>query len=98
MTLTISRVLSLAIVGMAHLRAWHIGLSGWYVTLCIAPLLVLIWFPNDVDELTFGVWYQGYRIDSHTPGVLIAAFGWMFLVLITLILFKVHAVRRFVGS
>jgi hypothetical protein len=98
MTLTPSRALSLAVVAVAYLRAWQIGFSGWYVSLLVAPVLVLIWFPNDVDELTFGIWYQGYRIDSHTPAVLIAAFGWIFLVLITLILFKGHGVAHHVAS
>jgi hypothetical protein len=98
MTLSVPRALSLAVVGVLYLRVWQIGLSGWYVTLCVVPMLVLIWFPNEVDELTFGIWYQGYRIDSHTPAFLIAAFGWIFLVLITLILGNGHAVSRFVGS
>jgi hypothetical protein len=46
MTLTPSRTLSLVIVGLAYFRAWQIGLSGWYVTMWVTPMLVLIWFPT----------------------------------------------------
>jgi uncharacterized membrane protein YoaT (DUF817 family) len=89
-----SRVLSLAVLAVAYLRAWHIGLSGWYVTLLGAPLLLLIWFPREVDEFTYGAWTKGNRIDSHTPAVLIAGFGWILLVLITMVLFVARIVSR----
>jgi hypothetical protein len=98
MTLTPSRTLSLVIVGLAYFRAWQIGLSGWYVTMWVTPLLVLIWFPDEVDDLTFGSWYEGRRIDSHTPPFLIAAFGWIFLATMTLFLFIAHEVLRRVAE
>ena len=98
MTLTLSRSLSLAVLTVAYLRAWHIHLSAWYVTLVAVPALLLIWFSSDVDELTFGTWYQGYRIDSHTPPVFIAWFGWILLLLFTALLFNSHLIDRSVGA
>jgi hypothetical protein len=52
-----------------------------------APVLALIWFPEQIDALTFGAWYRGYQIDSHTPGIAIAALGWVFLLLFAAALF-----------
>lgn len=98
MNLTVSRSLSLAVLAAAYARAWHIGLSPWFVTLGAAPLLLLIWFPSEVDEFTFGAWYQGYRIDSHTPPVLIAWFGWILLLLFTGLLFSPWLIARAVGA
>jgi hypothetical protein len=87
MTLSLSRVLSLLVVTAAYLRAWWIPSGFWIVTLVSAPLLALIWFPEQIDELTFGSWYRGYQIDSHTPGIAIAAMGWIFLLLFAVALF-----------
>jgi hypothetical protein len=50
----------------------------------------LIWFPEQIDDLTFGAWYQGSQIDSHTPGIAVAALGWIFLLLFALALFLAH--------
>ena len=98
-SMTLSRGLSLLVLATAYLRAWHIHFSAWYVTLFAAPLLLLIWFPAQIDDYTFGAWYHGYRIDSHTPGVIIASFGWISLLLIVLLLFNPRAIFRFlVGS
>ena len=40
---------------------------------------VLIWFPEFIDDVTFGTWRVGYQIDSHSPRFLIAAVGWVLL-------------------
>jgi hypothetical protein len=50
--------------------------------------LIMIWFPAAIDELTFGQWTRGGQIDAHTPPFLIAAVGWILLVLITYLLFS----------
>jgi hypothetical protein len=94
MTLSLSRVLSLIVVAAAYLRAWSIPSGFWLVTLVCGPVLALIWFPEQIDELTFGAWYRGYQIDSHTPGVAVAAMGWAFLLLFTAALF----LARFSGK
>jgi hypothetical protein len=87
MTLSLSRALSLLVVAAAYVRAIWIPSGFWIVTLVSVPILALIWFPEQIDDLTFGGWYQGYQIDSHTPGVAIAVLGWLFLLLFALALF-----------
>jgi hypothetical protein len=87
MTLNPSRVLSLLVVAAAYVRACWIPSGFWIVTLVSAPLLALIWFPARIDDLTFGTWYKGYQIDSHTPSIAVAAMGWAFLLLFALALF-----------
>jgi hypothetical protein len=73
MTLSLSRVLSLLVVAAAYVRACWVPSGFWIVTLVSGPVLALIWFPEQIDELTFGGWDRGYQIDSHTPGIAIAA-------------------------
>jgi hypothetical protein len=90
MNITLSRALSLLVVAAAYVRACWIPSGFWIVTLISAPILALIWFPEQIDDLTYGAWYQGSQIDSHTPGVAVAALGWMFLLIFTLALFLAH--------
>ena len=90
MTLSLSRILSLIVVAAAYVRAWWIPSGLWLVTLVCGPVLALIWFPERIDDLTYGTWYRGLQIDSHTPGAAIAALGWVFLLLFTAALFVAH--------
>jgi hypothetical protein len=90
MTLSPSRALSLLVVAAAYIRACWIPSGFLIVTLVSGPLLALIWFPEQIDDLTFGTWYKGYQIDSHTPGVAVAAMGWVFLLLFAVALFLAH--------
>jgi hypothetical protein len=87
MTLSLSRALSLLLVTAVYVRGLWIPSGFWIVTLVSCPILALIWFPEQIDDLTFGTWSGGYQIDSHTPGVAVAALGWIFLVLFALALF-----------
>lgn len=87
MNLGISRVLSLVILAAAYVRAWSIPSGLWVVTLIFVPLLALIWFPEQIDDLSYGAWYRGYQIDSHTPSGAIAALGWLLLLLCVAALF-----------
>ncbi len=84
-----SRVLSVIVTAVAYVGAWPLHTGLWLVTLGCAPLLALIWFPRQIDALTFGDWYRGYRIDSHTPAILLAALGWILLLLFAAALFVV---------
>jgi hypothetical protein len=84
MSLSLSRLLSLAVIAVAYVSAWPMHSGFWLVTLGCGPLLVLIWFPDEIDEFTYGAWYRGYQIDSHTPPVLIASMGWIVLLLFSL--------------
>ena len=87
MTLSHSRILSLLVVAAAYLRALWIPSGFWVVTLVSAPILAFIWFPEQIDDLTFGTWYGGSQVDAHTPGTAVAALGWIFLLLFALALF-----------
>lgn len=81
MNLSASRLLSLVVVAAAYVRAWSIPSGAAVVTIIFVPVLALIWFPEQIDDLTYGSWYRGYQIDSHTPGGAIAALGWLLLLL-----------------
>lgn len=82
--------LSLVVVAVAYLRAWGLPSGFWLVTLVCGPVLALIWFPQVIDDLTYGAWYRGYQVDSHTPSLAIAVMGWFFLVLFVSALFFAH--------
>lgn len=87
MSLSISRLLSLVAVAAAYVRVWSVPAGIAVVTLIVVPLLALIWFPEQIDDLTYGAWYRGYQIDTHTPGGAIAALGWFLLLLCVAALF-----------
>ena len=78
---TTSRALSIVVVAVSLWFAWPMSKGGWYVLLIVIPSLAFIWFPEQVDEYTFGTWRDGYQIDSHTPPVIIAIVGWVLLLL-----------------
>jgi hypothetical protein len=90
MNISLSRALSLLVVAAAYVRACWIPHGYLIVTLISAPILALIWFPEQIDDLTFGAWYQGSQIDRHTPSGAVAALGWLFLLLFVLALFLAH--------
>jgi hypothetical protein len=92
--MTLSRALSLLVVAAAYVRACWIPSGFWIVTLLSVPILALIWFPEQIDDLTFGAWYQGAQVDRHTPGIAVAALGWLFLLLFVLLMF----LARFPGK
>ena len=94
MNLSTSRVLSLVVVAVAYIRAWWIPSGFWVVTLICGPLLALIWFPEQIDDLAYGSWSRGYQIDSHTPSGAIVALGWLILVLSVAVLFFAHFSRK----
>lgn len=90
MNLSFSRLLSLAVVAAMYVRGFWIPSGFWIVTFVCAPILALIWFPDVIDDLTFGTWSGGSQIDTHTPGPAIAACGWIFLLVFALALFFAH--------
>jgi hypothetical protein len=87
MNISLSRALSLLVVAAAYVRACWIPSGFWLVTFVSAPILALIWFPEQIDDLTFGAWYQGSQVDRHTPAIAVAALGWIFLLLFVSALF-----------
>jgi hypothetical protein len=94
MNLSMSRVLSLVALAVAYVRAWSIPSGFALVTLVCGSALALIWFPEQIDDLTYGTWYRGYQVDSHTPGAAIAVLGWLVLALCLLALFLGHFSHR----
>ncbi len=84
------RLLSLMVLAVAYVRAWWIPSGLWVVSLVCWPLLALIWFPEQIDDLTFGSWARGSQIDRHTPAPAIAAMGWVLLLLFIAALFFVR--------
>lgn len=91
MTLSLSRLLSLVVVAGACVRAWWLPSGLWLVPLVCLPVLALIWFPEQIDDLSFGTWSKGAQIDTHTPPAAIAVMGWIVLLLFTGALFFVHS-------
>jgi hypothetical protein len=61
---SISRAISLIVVAAALWRSYVVGLGIWYVVLEVLPILALIWYPEFIDDLTYGSWRNGYRIDA----------------------------------
>lgn len=95
---TISRVLSLLVIAVSLWFAFPTQRGGWYVLLILVPSLVFIWFPEQVDEYTFGTWRHGYRIDAHTPPVMIAVAGWLLLLLDASFVVSPNFIARIFGA
>jgi hypothetical protein len=93
----VSRILSLVVVAAALWRVWDVHTGPWYVVLVVIPALVFIWFPETVDDYTFGTWAYGNRIDSHTPAFLIASLGWVLLFQYSIELFVPNFFQRLFG-
>lgn len=49
--------------------------------------LILIWYPNEVDDLTFGIITVGGKISSRTPLIIIKFFGWLLHLVIPVVFF-----------
>ncbi len=45
----------------------------------MAPVL-MIWFPQEINDFTLGTTGEGGTIDKPTPAFLISGFGWLVLV------------------
>lgn len=41
--------------------------------------LLMIWFPEDINDLTLGSFGEGGAINKPTPTFLISGFGWVYL-------------------
>jgi hypothetical protein len=79
------RALQLGLAGASVYFALPDGREALVVLIVQGVAILLVWFPNEVDELTLGLWYAGYRIESHTPNWLIMGFGWLFSLAITVL-------------
>jgi hypothetical protein len=82
-----SRLVAVAIVLADMWRAWPNSRVIWLALIGGGVALVLIFFPDDIDPLTFGSSGRGYTIDSHTPGCLLSGFGWVLLLGLSALVF-----------
>jgi hypothetical protein len=81
------RFVALAITALTFAKAWpHMQLL-WAIAFVDGVALFLIWRPDKIDEWTFGAYLRGGAVDSHTPAWMIAGFGWILLLLISVLLF-----------
>lgn len=48
--------------------------------------LALIWFPEEINDFTLGSWWRGYQITTPTPAFLVAGFGWICLITLSLVI------------
>ena len=84
MDITISKILSLIVVLIYAAAAWAsagnqaAGAAVIYVLIGLLFPLAMIWFPDELGDMTGAV--RGGYIDRPSPGWLVAAFGWFFLV------------------
>ena len=89
-----SRSLALLVAIATLLRIGPKSSALAYMFVMIPPI-ILIWFPELVDDYTFGLWDRGNRIDSHTPALMIEIFGWVILLLEASIIFDPAWLPRF---
>jgi hypothetical protein len=90
----ISRGLAIAITAAVSLRVWMLDHHLWFAAFVLGLPLVLIWFPEEIDDLSFGTWDRGNQINVHTPAFLISAFGWAILLLEAWVIFLSQAFSR----
>jgi hypothetical protein len=94
MAYLIGRGLAIAIVLAAGLRVWMLDHRLWFAAFVLGFPLILIWFPEEIDDLSFGTWDRGNQINVHTPAFLIAAFGWAILLLEAWVILLPHALAN----
>lgn len=56
------------------------GNAIFALLLVLLVSLAMIWFPKELNDLSFGGWHKGMQIDQKTPEFMIAGFGWIVLV------------------
>lgn len=82
-----SRIVAVAISALALVKAWPHMTLLWATAWVDGIALVLIWVPEKIDAWTYGTYMKGGEVSSHTPGWMIAGFGWGLLLLIIVILY-----------
>jgi hypothetical protein len=89
--MTLSQLLSGIIALLGLVVAFMRFDSQMLLKYCVFTVieLVLIWFPEEVNDYTLGIWSNGYKIENPTPPVMIAGVGWILLLLLNGALFGV---------
>lgn len=81
------RLLALVLVLVTLTGAWPNSNLVWTVLFVDGVALVLIFFSDTIDDLTFGTFTRGGQIDSHTPPWMISGIGWLLMLLVAAGLF-----------
>lgn len=88
--MTTSRVLSLAVSMIGMVAAAFQFHPERIVDYCIiiAAATALIWFPDAISYNAVRKWVDGYSIDNPTPPLMVAAFGWIALLVMEAYIFR----------
>jgi hypothetical protein len=77
---------------LAFAHVWRVSFFDhgvWYILLFDGLALVFIHFARAIDDLTFGQWtLDSGKITARTPPFMIAGFGWLMLLAMTVVLFR----------
>jgi hypothetical protein len=89
------RLLAIVVFIITLIAAWPKFGVMWAIVLVDGIGLVLIYFPDTIDDLTFGTFTRGGQIDAHTPPWMISGVGWILILLMAGVLFlPKHALSR----
>ena len=92
MQIGIGKRLSLLIaIGYVVLAVMAGGLEGLKLSIALLLPLALIWFPEEIGNVT-GYYKTGY-VNVQTPGIIVSFIGWFILVGLPVILFCLKRCR-----
>jgi len=97
MRLLQGRFVAPGITALTFAKAWSHSQWLWGIAFVDAVALFLIWAPDEIDEWAFGAYLRGGEVNSHTPAWMIAGFGWILLLLISVLLFWPRLLSRALG-
>jgi hypothetical protein len=87
--------LALVVVLVTLIGAWPNHHLMWSVAFMDGMALLLIYFPDTIDDLTFGLVTRGGPIDAHTPPWMISFVGWLLILLMAAVLYtQKHALSH----
>jgi hypothetical protein len=88
----LQRSLSVAFALVTLAAAWPKSSLMVAISLIDSVGLLFIYFPDTIDDMTFGTYSRGGQIDSHTPSWMISGVGWLLMLLMAILLFVKHRV------
>jgi hypothetical protein len=84
------RSLAVAFVLVTLIAAWPKSSLMLAIALIDGVGLLFVYFPDTIDDLTYGTYSRGGQIDSHTPSWMISGVGWILMILMAGLLFAKH--------
>jgi hypothetical protein len=81
------RLIAVVVVLADIWRGWPDSRMVWVALIGGGVALALIFFPGEINALSFGASDRGNIIDTHTPGCLLSCFGWVLLLALSGLLF-----------